>query len=226
MEIIISKTKLTMQLKLGITQLKMHHSDQWTHYRNNKAFTREDHPGQKACFMAPFHMSTTIMPYISVEYIYKLSGNNTNFTSQTYNIWGQSFIICYDRASNNSSSIIFNRNLWQHRSKFKTWKKSIENAAQISGQDTIHIPFSKMMGSRLSSANGLKAWLPSLTWMELKGNCACNSQLFHVTVMQSRLLLNWNKVQMSSLTCMCTTQVSFCLKFVKLQISLEFWQGT
>ena len=40
------------------------------------------------------------------------------------------------------------------RGKFKVWTGSVENAAQISGQDTLYIEF---LGSLLSSANRLKA---------------------------------------------------------------------
>ena len=44
--------------------------------------------------------------------------------------------------------------------------------------------------------------------------------------MQLRLLLEWNKVQMSSLMCICTTQVSFCLKYIILHICVEFhWRA-
>ena len=39
------------------------------------------------------------------------------------------------------------------KSKFKAWTESIENAAQISDQNTLHIAFSKYTGSPLSSAN-------------------------------------------------------------------------
>ena len=54
------------------------------------------------------------------------------------------------------------------KSKFKCWTESIENAAQVFGQDTWHIAFSKMIGSPLSLANTVKAQSPNLTWMELK----------------------------------------------------------
>ena len=43
------------------------------------------------------------------------------------------------------------------KNKFETWTKSTENVAQISGQDKLHIVFSKMTGSPLSSAHRLKA---------------------------------------------------------------------
>ena len=37
------------------------------------------------------------------------------------------------------------------KGKFETWTESVENAAQISGEDTLHIAFSKMISSTLSS---------------------------------------------------------------------------
>ena len=40
--------------------------------------------------------------------------------------------------------------------KFKVWRELVENEAQISGQDTLCIAFSKMTSSPLSSANRLK----------------------------------------------------------------------
>ena len=43
------------------------------------------------------------------------------------------------------------------KSKFKAWTESIENAEQISSQDTLCIAFSKITGSLLSLANRLKA---------------------------------------------------------------------
>ena len=48
------------------------------------------------------------------------------------------------------------------QNKFKAWTESEENVAQISGQDTLHITFSKMTGSPLSSANSVKAQSPNL----------------------------------------------------------------
>ena len=50
--------------------------------------------------------------------------------------------------------------------------ESIENAAQISGQNAICIDFSKLTGSPPSTANRLKTRSPNLMWMELKGELA------------------------------------------------------
>ena len=52
--------------------------------------------------------------------------------------------------------------------KFEAWTESVEHEAQISGQNTLHIAFSKITGSPLSSANRLKVQLPNLKWEELK----------------------------------------------------------
>ena len=46
--------------------------------------------------------------------------------------------------------------------------ESIENAMQISGQNAVHIAFSKLTGSLLLTANRLKTRSPNLTWTELK----------------------------------------------------------
>ena len=54
------------------------------------------------------------------------------------------------------------------KSKFEAWKESIENAAQISGQNTICKAFSNLTGSPLSTAIGFKAKSPNLILMEFK----------------------------------------------------------
>ena len=41
------------------------------------------------------------------------------------------------------------------KNKFEAWTELVENAAQISHQDTLCIAFSKITGSPLSSANRL-----------------------------------------------------------------------
>ena len=46
--------------------------------------------------------------------------------------------------------------------------EAIDNVAQISGQNTICIAFSKLIGSPLLTENRLKARLSNLTWAELK----------------------------------------------------------
>ena len=42
------------------------------------------------------------------------------------------------------------------KSKLEVWMESIKNAVQISGQNTVCIAFSKLLGSPLSTANRLK----------------------------------------------------------------------
>ena len=54
------------------------------------------------------------------------------------------------------------------KGKFMAWTESIEHAAQILGQNTICIAFSKLIGTLLSAANRLKTRSSSLTWTELK----------------------------------------------------------
>ena len=54
------------------------------------------------------------------------------------------------------------------KNKFKTWTDSIEPTALIFGQDTLHIAFSKMTSSSLSSANRLKTQSPNLRWTDHK----------------------------------------------------------
>ena len=46
--------------------------------------------------------------------------------------------------------------------------ESIENAAQMSGQNVIHIDFSKLIGCSLLTTNMIKARSPNITWMELQ----------------------------------------------------------
>ena len=44
----------------------------------------------------------------------------------------------------------------------------MENAAQISGKDILHIALSKMLGSPITSAYKLRHCLPHLIWRDLK----------------------------------------------------------
>ena len=111
------------------------------------------------------------------------------------------------------------------KSKFEAQTESIGNVVQISGQNTVCIAFSKLTGSPPSIVNRLKAQSSHLMWMELKRNCPCNIQLFHLMVMQPRLSSEWKEVWMSSLMNTCTVQVSSCLKYTTLQMSRILVEG-
>ena len=52
--------------------------------------------------------------------------------------------------------------------KIEVLMDTIENAAQILGQSTICIAFSKLIGPPLLRANKLKTRSPNLKWTELK----------------------------------------------------------
>ena len=54
------------------------------------------------------------------------------------------------------------------KSKFESQIASLENVAQISGQDILNIAFTKMVGSPLTLACRLRVHLPHLTWKDLK----------------------------------------------------------
>ena len=54
------------------------------------------------------------------------------------------------------------------KSKSESWIVSVENAAQISGQNILHIAFSKLIGSPLTSGCMLRDCLPHLSWNDLK----------------------------------------------------------
>ena len=58
------------------------------------------------------------------------------------------------------------------KNKFEAWTRSVENAPQISGPDTLHIAFSKMTGSPLSSAHRSKAQSPNI----LNENCSISQE--------------------------------------------------
>ena len=66
-----------------------------------------------------------------------------------------------------------------------------QNAAQISGQNTIHIAFSKLTGSPLSTVNRLKTGSPNLMWTELKKEL---SMQYSVILLSSVKLLYKEKV--------------------------------
>ena len=54
------------------------------------------------------------------------------------------------------------------KSKFESWIGSVENAAQISGQNILCIAFLKMVGSSLMSSDRLRDCLSHLTWDDIK----------------------------------------------------------
>ena len=97
------------------------------------------------------------------------------------------------------------------KSKFKALTESIENAAQISGQDTLHIAFSKMTGSALSSANRLKAGSPNLMWMDLKKELPMQYSviLFDSHTTQAFAPLEQGPDELLDVMSICTVQVSF-----------------
>ena len=55
-----------------------------------------------------------------------------------------------------------------NRNKCEAWITSVENAAQISGEDVSQIAFSKMIGSPLTSTHRLRDASPNLMWWEPK----------------------------------------------------------
>ena len=98
-----------------------------------------------------------------------MSRNNSIYTGKEHKLWGQSGIVCYDREQTIIQAALYSIETFDGtKSKFEDWAESIENAAQISGQDTLHIALSKMTGYPLSSTNRLNAWSPNLMWTELK----------------------------------------------------------
>ena len=54
------------------------------------------------------------------------------------------------------------------KSKFESWIASVENAAQVSGQNILYIALWKMVGSPLTSAHRLRDQVPQLMWKDLK----------------------------------------------------------
>ena len=82
------------------------------------------------------------------------------------------------------------------KSKLEAWTEFIKNAVQISGQNAVHIAFTKLTGSPLLTANRLKTRSPKHGW-NLKRNYQCNTLSLNLIPMQPKLSLIWNKVQMS-----------------------------
>ena len=72
------------------------------------------------------------------------------------NILGQCISISHDRANNNSVCLTSTEMFNGTKSKFEAWTEYIENASQISGQNAIHIAFSKLTGSPLWAVHRLK----------------------------------------------------------------------
>ena len=102
---VISQTILTKQHKLEATHITAPFKRQ-THHMSNKASTIQDYPGQTACFTAFFHVSTTIIPYITLIWLQSFT-KNIICRGKGHNLLGQSVTVCYDRANHNTGSIIF-----------------------------------------------------------------------------------------------------------------------
>ena len=98
------------------------------------------------------------------------------------------------------------------KSKFKSKIVSVENAAQISGQNILYITFSKMVGSLLTTAYRFKGPLVTHTWNDLKMNFQGSIQQYLSTVMPPKLLPICNKVLMSYLKCTYIVLVNVCSK--------------
>ena len=67
------------------------------------------------------------------------------------------------QASNSSVDTFYG-----YKIKFESWITSVENAAQILGQNILFIAFSKMVGSPFTSTYRLRDCLPHLTWDDPK----------------------------------------------------------
>ena len=63
-EMVISQTTHTKELKIEDTHITLHHSDNKIQCVTNKAFTTEGHPGQLTDLTVPLHLSTPIVSSI------------------------------------------------------------------------------------------------------------------------------------------------------------------
>ena len=168
MEKVISQTTLAKQLKLMDMHITPHHSEWWTHHMNNKAFYHRGSPRLNGSF------------YGTVPHDYYSNGLlNFNITANHPEaiLFAQARAAIYEgnlllsvmiEQTIRDSALSSIKTFDDTKSKFEAWAESIENAAQICGEVTLHIAFSKMTGSPLSAANRLKAWSLILTLMELK----------------------------------------------------------
>ena len=107
---------------------------------NHKALTIDGHQGQVAGFTELLHTGTTIMPCI------------TNITTNNLETSPHARGTIYE--GNLLLSIMIEQTIIQAaipstetfnstKSKYEAWMESIENAAQISGQNAVCISFSK-----------------------------------------------------------------------------------
>ena len=132
----------------------------------HEAVLIEGHPGQVIGCMALIDVSTPIMSFIPPNITASNPETPLHSRGTVYQGILQSSIMIEQSVMQAAPSSI--ETLSGTKSKFEAWIGSIENAVQISGQNEIHIAFSKLTHSPLSKANRLKARLPNLTWMELR----------------------------------------------------------
>ena len=96
--------------------------------------------------------------------------------------------------------------------KLKSLIASMDNAAQVSGQNIFHIAFTKMVGSPFSLAHKLRDHLPHLTWKDFKSNSQESIQQNLSTVMSPKPLPICKKVLMITLRCTYIVPVNFHCK--------------
>ena len=108
--------------------------------------------------------------------------------------------------------------------KFEAWITSVENAAQISGQDILWIAFPKMIGSPLTSAHILRDKSPNFAWENLKVSCLGSILQFPLTIMQARLSHINYKAHMNCAKCIYTVPLRSYWKSTTLQTCHRFQQ--
>ena len=96
------------------------------------------------------------------------------------------------------------------KSKFKAQTELIENAAQVFGQHTLHIAFSKMTGSPLSLTNRLKAPSSYHMSMELKRELSMQYSSFPFDSHAMEAFAQLEQGLHELLYMFCTAQVSLC----------------
>ena len=156
-EMVILQNACTKKLKIEDLRITQHHLDHQIQILTNKAFITEGHPGQVIGFTALIHMSTLIMSFIPPTLLlvtWKHATGTVYEANLLSSIMKEQTIKKTALPSTEMSDGI--------KSKFEAWMESIKYAAQMSGQNTICIAFSKLTSSPLLTANRLKAISPNL----------------------------------------------------------------
>ena len=133
---------------------------------SSETFTTGGQPGQVIGFITPIHMHIPI----NVFHAHIPSDNNwqmPKYAGPTM-FEGSSLALIMVEQTILQLSLASIEMFYGTKKNFEAWMQATKNVAQISGQYTIHIAFSRLLGSPSLTANSSKTMSPNLIWPDLK----------------------------------------------------------